>query len=119
MKRSKSVLLVREGEGRRAHTYWRTRLVRRQRTRQAVLIVVGPRAEIFRVRTLDVLAVAVGSKSIPCLGRVVVKDPGVGEVVRNDCASGAKSEAKRAEKLYQTSLTTPDPITTPFYAYLD
>lgn len=73
-------------------THGCTGLVGRQRAGETVLFVVRPRAKVFGERTLDVLAVAVGSIGIPSLAALVVKDTRVGEIVPDDYATAVKSE---------------------------
>jgi len=46
--------------------------------------MVRPRAKVFCVGTLNVLAVAVGGESVPCLCFAVVEDSRVGKVVSSD-----------------------------------
>lgn len=46
--------------------------------------MVRPRAKVFCVGTLNVLAVAIGGESVPCLCSVVVEDSRVGKVVTSD-----------------------------------
>ena len=46
--------------------------------------MVRPRAKVFCVGTLNVLAVAVGGESVPCLRFAVVEDSRVGKVVSSD-----------------------------------
>lgn len=77
-------------------TYGCARLIWRKWTGKAVLIVVRPRTKVLRVRALNVLAVAVGSESIPGLRRAIIEDAWVGKIMSDDYIPAVGMEQNQA-----------------------